>query len=184
MNFRSLLWVRLRKGMMILLGLAFLFSLVQSVLPPTDRLEPGTALGEYSLRYVTGGAGDVTLSSFEGKGVLLVFWATWCGACVEEIPLLEKIHEQYAGEHFAVLGISGEAPGRVRAYAAQRAMTYPLLRDVGGKLEQRLAVRSIPFAVFLGPDGRVVGDVTGVLTEAQAFERVEEVLGLAQAFDS
>ena len=180
-RFRSVFWLRFKKVLMVVLGVVFVFSVFKSVVPPTDRLPEGLDAPNAKLRYVLGGEGEVQLSDLRGKGVLVNFWATWCGPCQSEIPALIRLSERYSGEHFAIIGISSESPATVRSFARARGVNYPLMRDVGGKLDRAFGVNTIPFSVFIGPDGKVVGDVTGELSESEGAERIEALIAMAKA---
>ena len=175
--FRSLFWIRFKKVMMLVVGVAFVFSLFKALIPPSDRLAEGTPVPKMQLAYITGGEGVLRLpTDLKGKGVLLNFWATWCGPCVHELPVLQRLHERYGQENIVVIGVTDEHPKKVAPFVRDKGLTYPIVRDRGGRLGARLGVKSIPFSVFIGPDGRVVGDVTGELDESEGSERLEELL--------
>jgi peroxiredoxin len=99
----------------------------------------------------------VSLSDFAGRVVVLDFWSTSCGACVEALPELEAVYRAYRGRGAEVLGINLE-PGiepSVRAFVRSRGLTYPMYVDATGEARSRYKVRSIPFLVVIGADGIV-----------------------------
>jgi peroxiredoxin len=76
----------------------------------------------------------VDLTSYRGKVVLLNFWATWCGPCVEEMPSLERLHQALGPEGLAVLTVStDEDEAALRQFVKQYGLTMPVLRDPGGR---------------------------------------------------
>ncbi|MDX6550916.1 MAG: cytochrome c biosis protein CcmG, thiol:disulfide interchange protein DsbE [Gaiellales bacterium] len=119
------------------------------------------------------GSGTMSLAGLRGKLVVLNFWASWCGPCKDEAPLLEQISVQYRDQGVVVLGIdSQDATSDGRKFAAKYGLTYPLLHTAGSDLSHRWGVTGYPETFLLDRQGRVVhhfpgavsgGDVTGAL---------------------
>jgi cytochrome c biogenesis protein CcmG/thiol:disulfide interchange protein DsbE len=96
-------------------------------------LKPGTPAPPFKLPALSGG--EVELGSFKGRLVVVNFWATWCAPCVEEMPSLERLHRALAGEGLVVLGISvDEDETALRRFVSAHGVTFPVLRDPGGRL--------------------------------------------------
>ena len=115
---------------------------------------------------------DVQLASFKGKVILLNFWATWCGPCKAEIPSLVELQTQY-GDDLVVLGFSVDDPvEKMRPYAAQYKINYPLLVGNGREDVQEAfgPLFGIPVSVIIGRDGKIAKKHSGIATKAQ-FER-------------
>ena len=115
---------------------------------------------------------DVKLASFKGKVILLNFWATWCGPCKAEIPSLVELQAQY-GDDLVVLGFSVDDPvEKMRPYAAQYKINYPLLVGNGRDDVQEAfgPLFGIPVSVIIGRDGKIAKKHSGIATKAQ-FER-------------
>jgi len=99
------------------------------------------------------------LSEWQGKSVVLNFWATWCTPCKEEIPLLMEVHKRLQKEGIQVVGIAIDTEEAVAAYAKQMRINYPLL--VGDEAGLSLMSRygnprgALPYTVVLGPDGSI-----------------------------
>ncbi len=91
------------------------------------------------------------LADNAGKVVVLDFWATWCGPCKKAVKELEEVHRAYASRGVVVIGISvdtgSDATARVRAFAAENGMTYPLVVD-DGNVKKRYGAFRIP-ATFI-----------------------------------
>ena len=95
---------------------------------------------------------DVKLASFKGKVILLNFWATWCGPCKAEIPSLVELQQQY-GDDLVVLGFSvDDTVEKMRPYAAQYKINYPLLVGNGREDVQDAfgPLFGIPVSVIIG----------------------------------
>lgn len=128
-----------------------------------------------------GGGPDVTLSSLRGPMVVNL-WASWCGPCREEMPLLQSFHEQY-GDRVPLLGINWQD---VQATAAmelvvETGVTYPLLADPDALLGtvDGMPVRGLPGIVLLDGDGRVAyRNLQEIRTEQELVDLVEEHLGV------
>ena len=76
---------------------------------------------------------EVDLQSFSGRVVLVNFWASWCGPCVEEMPSLEKMYRTLAPRGLVVLGVSAdEDEAALRSFLQRVPVTFPVLRDPGG----------------------------------------------------
>ena len=98
-----------------------------------------------------------TLKELRGKQVVhVVFWATWCVPCLEEIPALRTIQEKYRDRGVQILGIVVErdqTKDGVRAAARDMKINYPILWDDGGEVQDRYKVEYIPQNFLIGKDG-------------------------------
>ena len=178
--FRTTMWGRFGKALTLLISLAFVGSMARGSCSSSSkpRLEKGSELPKAQLIALANGEGPVQLERFLGKPVLLNFWATWCGYCVRELPLIEKLHQRY-GDRLPILAISDEDPETIRRWLGRDsapAMTFPVVYDPGARLARQLGVKTIPFSVFLSADGKVAHDVTGVLDEEDAVAQIEKLL--------
>ncbi len=146
--------------------------------PPTAGLPgPGTGdpLPAISLEDVDGR--PWTGSDWEGKIVLVNFWATWCPPCVEEMPLLDDAQRRFGDHGFVVLAISVDGPGWtvVRPYAEEHQFSYPILVADEAVKEAFGPMNSIPVSYFVGRDGRILERHAGSLDRSHLFERVESL---------
>ncbi|MDQ7969889.1 MAG: TlpA disulfide reductase family protein [Oxalicibacterium faecigallinarum] len=111
------------------------------------------------------------LSSYQGKTLIVNFWATWCAPCVEEMPELVELQTEYSTDKLQVLGISIDSPNNVKEFAEKYKISYPLL--LAGMLGTELA-RSfgnpsggLPFTVLITPSGAVKKTYLGRLNMAE-----------------
>ena len=109
---------------------------------------------------------QVSLSDLRGKVVLLNFWATWCGPCKEEMPLIERLRRELASQGVEVWGVTDEPSEKARRWLAEHRRSLPTLIDTSRTLFNRYEVRSIPVLVIIGRDGKVVSHVVGLRGEA------------------
>jgi len=97
----------------------------------------------------------VSIGQFRGRVVLIDFWATWCGPCVATIPHLQKLHDKYASKGLVVIGQTDGSSRNLAQFIKQKKMTYII--SVGAQLAPpQYAVRGIPHAVVIAPDGKIL----------------------------
>jgi len=100
---------------------------------------------------------EISLSSFRGnKAVLLVFWATRCYVCREEIPTLKKIYSKYQPQGLEILAVSiMESKEKLSSFAKQNNLSYPILMDLEGKAASLYQVVGIPTNVIIDKQGAI-----------------------------
>lgn len=112
-----------------------------------------------------------SLAEFQGKVVVLNFWATWCAPCREEMPGFERLQAQWRDRGVQFVGISSEEPAKVAAFAKTLAITYPLWTggDEVAEVSRRLGNdRSVlPHTVLLDRGGTVKAIKVGAYPENQ-----------------
>jgi thiol-disulfide isomerase/thioredoxin len=105
------------------------------------------------------------LSEWDGKLVLLNFWATWCGPCREEMPLLSHTQANFAHNGLAVIGVAIDDADAVQVFLKDSPVHYPIL--VGGDDEANPSLlfgdtRSVlPYSVLIGRDGKILAQRAG-----------------------
>ena len=122
--------------------------------------------------------GEFQLSGFEGKHVLVNFWATWCAPCRKEMPMLSELQTEFGGEDFEVVTIAtGRNPvPAIRAFFDEIEVdNLPLYLDPRQKLARDMAVLGLPITLILDPEGfeiaRMRGDAEWDSDSAKAIIR-------------
>ncbi|MEM8930495.1 MAG: TlpA disulfide reductase family protein [Acidobacteriota bacterium] len=120
------------------------------------------------------------LSSFRGQILLVNFWATWCLSCREELPTLERVHQELAGSGVVIVGIATDKEGRsiVAPYVEDMGLTYSILldpREVSASLFGGLA--GYPSTFILDREGLIYSTYLGAQTEATFAEDLRYLLG-------
>lgn len=117
-----------------------------------------------AIRFLDRDEQERSLDDFRGRVVLLNFWATWCGPCVEEMPSLERLQAELAGEKFMVLPLSQDRAGLplVREFYQAHALTgLAMFADRSSSAGRSFKLRGLPTSVLLDPEGRELGRFEG-----------------------
>ncbi len=105
---------------------------------------------------------DASLEVLSGKMVLLNFWATWCPPCKEEMPSIQKLHDEMKGTKFQVFAISvGEKASTVTDFVKASPFTFPMYLDESGAASAPFAGRGIPTTFILDKQGRAIAGIVG-----------------------
>jgi thiol-disulfide isomerase/thioredoxin len=119
------------------------------------------------------------LASWDGKPRLVNFWATWCGPCVEEMPLLDRMHRELDGR-LHVIGVALDDPAAVRRFVADTGVSYPILLDTPGPADASVRFGDtrgvLPYSVLIDAEGRIVARKLGSFHEAGLREWLSPVL--------
>ncbi len=100
--------------------------------------------------------GTLALNDLKGQVVMLNFWASWCGPCRQEMPLLDQMHKKYEALGFKLLGVNVEADTKdAERWLAQTPVTFPILFDRENKVSQMYSVNAMPSTVFIDRKGNV-----------------------------
>jgi thiol-disulfide isomerase/thioredoxin len=122
---------------------------------PTARAATG-APPALDLDIPTLGGGTISLRSFRGKVVLLNIWASWCGPCRDEFPLLAQLTRELAGDDFAVIAASDDLDaGSARRFLAEQEPPFAIAW-ARGSLQRDLGYRGLPFTALIDREGRIV----------------------------
>jgi len=131
----------------------------------SDRLPP------LQLSCLTPGP-TIDLAALSGRPVLVNLWASWCGPCREEMPVLQAAHERY-GEQVQFLGVdSKDSTEAGAALLDDLGVTYPQVIDAEGELLNHLGVPGLPVTILLDDVGGIAATHVGPLDE----ESIEELL--------
>lgn len=125
---------------------------------------------------------DGTPSSFEefrGKPLVVNFWASWCPACVAEMPDFQEVHAEL-GDQVTFLGFDMQENSRAAAEALveQTGVEYQLALDPEGALYNRFGGIAMPTTVFIDAEGHVVDTHAGTIFAEDLRERIRELYGI------
>lgn len=125
---------------------------------------------------------DVTLASFKGKAVLVNLWATWCGPCVAEMPMLDSIANSYSGKGLAVLTVSQDTgePAQIAAFFKKNKLPHlAAWRDPENQLGFHYATGLLPTTVLYDRQGKEVARVAGAMdwSSAEGAAMIDDLVG-------
>ncbi len=140
--------------------------------PVRPRLLPGETVPDFAFTAFSGET--VKLSDLRGRYLLLDFWYTWCGPCVDALPAVRKLHDAYgADKRLVVLGLNlDDDPAKARQFVKDHPLPWTQ-GSLGGRTNDpvlaRYPVSSVPAYVLIGPDGKLI-------RSGQIVEEITEVL--------
>ena len=106
----------------------------------------------------------VRVSDYHGKVVIVSFWASWCGPCMKELPVLANVVKQVGPDHLQVIAINYRDEYEPYKYVLKVLKDYPIVflrRDPNSNTAKRYRVKGIPRMIIIGRDGKVAADHTG-----------------------
>lgn len=122
-----------------------------------------------------------SIAQWDGRIIVLNFWATWCTPCRTEIPLLNTLQKELGPRGVQVIGVAVDNVDAVKQFAQTISLDYPVL--IGGADAIALVARygnvagALPYTVFITRDGRIESLASGALTDGYARGKLEKMLG-------
>ena len=135
-----------------------LLGIVFSALAATSLAASGSLTGQtapdFALKSSTGE--NLRLSEYRGDVVMINFWATWCGPCRQEMPLLDELHSRYERVGFSLLGVNiDDDAGKAMNMVSELGVTFPVLFDHRKEVSKMYEVDAMPTTVILDREGTV-----------------------------
>jgi peroxiredoxin len=139
---------------MRLITALLLTTLLCAAAPAYAAVSPGAPAPAFTLAARDGG--KLSLADLKGQVVMINFWATWCGPCRQEMPLLAQLHDKYEPLGFTMLGVNVE-PDSAAAVAWLKGVpvTFPILFDTDSAVAGRFGVEGMPSSVLVDRNGQV-----------------------------
>jgi len=120
----------------------------------TANLAPGAQAPAFELGSQSGK--PVDLANYKGQVVLINFWATWCGPCRKEMPVLDQLYSKYKPLGFTLLGVNVEPDSsNATGFLKSTPVTFPILFDTDSKVSKLYEVAGMPSTVIVDRKGNV-----------------------------
>lgn len=155
--------------------------------PQMTRLEPVQAVtaedvtGQRRPDFVHADSDGAMVSAeqFDGRVLLLNFWATWCQPCVEEMPMLSQLQQEFSGSGLSVVGIALDDADRARRFAAELGVTYPVLLGAADVVVTGRRYGNdtgmLPYSVLIDRSGVIRWTHLGALDRSELIRQIESL---------
>ena len=138
------------RGLVSLFGVALVTA--SMVASTALALDPGKAPPSIDMADLKGK--KVDLKALQGKVVLVDFWASWCGPCKEEMPVLQSLHEKYAWQGLVIIGINiDNNPKKMNNFLKATPVEFRIVHDPKTTIAQKYEPSTMPSSYFIGRDG-------------------------------
>lgn len=142
--------------------------------------DPSVNVNDIDIALASLAGDDKTLATWQGKPLVVNFWATWCAPCRKEIPLLKALQTEYTDEDLTIVGIAIDEMEAVELYAKDADFNYPILvgEDSGYRMASAIGVKNfyVPITAFVDRDGLVRRIHTGEVHREDAEMAIAEII--------
>ena len=150
------------------------------VLRPIAR---GQLAPDFALDRIDGTPGAVAMNALHGQVVVLDFWATWCGPCIQMIPVMEALDGAWRPRGVSFVGVNsdggGATPDDIKAFLVEHPFSYPVVRDGDGEVGARYRLEALPNIVVIGRDGRIRSSFVGYTSKGTLEKALRDAVDAA-----
>lgn len=119
----------------------------------------------------------IKMSELKGHPVILDFWATWCGPCQAEAPIVNGIAQRYRDRGLVVVGVNtSDEAGLAERFVKKKNLSFPIVFDEGNTIAKSFNVANLPTLVVIDKEGKVIAIRQGVTSDAALDDLVKRVL--------
>lgn len=120
---------------------------------------------------------SLTMSKLRGHPVILDFWATWCGPCQAQSPIVNGISQRFKDKGLVVVGVNtSDADGLAAKFAKKKSLLFPMVYDDGNSIARKYGVDNLPTLVVVSKEGKIVAVRHGVTSDSDLERLVRKVL--------
>ncbi len=122
------------------------------------QVRVGSPTPEFHAATLDGTDRTKSIADYKGEVVLINLWATWCGPCVIEMPSIQRLYDRYRGAGLKVVAVAVDDPGfeqRILDFVGEHHLTFEILHEGSGKIEQAFQTQGIPATFLVARDGRI-----------------------------
>lgn len=137
-----------------LAGAALALAVVAGSAASVAALSKGSKAPEIGLEDLKGRT--IRMSALRGKVVVVDFWASWCGPCKEEMPVLDRLYDKYRGKGLVVIGVNQDRDvGNVKGFLRRNAVSFPVVHDAKHQVAKRYRPGKMPSSYVIDRRGIV-----------------------------
>jgi cytochrome c biogenesis protein CcmG/thiol:disulfide interchange protein DsbE len=146
-----------------------------AVMSPATTSLVGSPAPDFALADLNGN--PIRLADLRGRPVIVNFWASWCGPCVEEFPLLQRALDEHRVQGLTVVGIVVQDRSEAaRAFMARMGARWPAVMDPGGGVASSYGLYAPPESFFIDRDGVIASRQVGQLSQADLARQLTAIL--------
>ncbi len=124
----------------------------------------------------------VRLSDFRGTPVVLNFFASWCGPCLIELPLLQEAHLNASDRSYVIFGVATQdSRGAIEVLADDMQLTFPIVIDGDNSVTRAYRVIGPPYTFFIDANGVVMDVIPGALKQDRLDQLLDKLINTASA---
>lgn len=139
-------------------------------------LKQGPVAPDFRLKSLDGK--EIRLSDYKGRVVILDFWATWCPPCKAEIPSFIEMHGELAEEGLVVIGAAADDPRKVRKFAAEYGINYPIVIADAALANDYGGIMGLPTTFVIDREGRIARTYVGFRPKSVFVEDFKNLSGI------
>ncbi len=148
-----------------------------AILPTATEPTVGSFAPDFTLQTLDGGS--INLASLRGQNVLINYWVTWCEPCLEEMPALNKIYQEYQGKNLIILSVNGIAQDdlqKVKDTVSGLGLAYPVVLDEADTIFKSYWMGFMPTSVFIDSQGVIRFIKFGGADETEFRAKIDQLL--------
>ena len=146
--------------------------------PSPEKTEDAVPAADFTV--LDGEGNPVSLSDFQGKPVVVNFWATWCGPCKAELPYFDALYTEYGGSvQFLMVNMTDgtyDTIESVKDFVSGEGYGFPVYYDTEMSAAAAYAVQSIPRTLFIRADGSLAAEQIGMMEEGTLREKIGNLI--------
>lgn len=159
----------LATAIIALLALAAVLAVGWSALRSDSAVKGGLSAGMKApaIEGMDTSGARIDLLDYRGQPIIVNFWASWCGPCVKEMPVLDEVYRSAYGRYKLISVNVGDTKGTVNEFLTEHDISFPVLIDAAGKASGRYRVSALPATFVIDMEGRIIHAGLGQITEAE-----------------